>query len=128
MNAIFNSKLERDSLFYEVRLDRQAGADDQAYVNRMKSVCRNAVPDVSSDLHLLGETPIRITFTNTGRKEFFEGTGEEYQLAITCTLIPTKTYYSITIDASERGLPGSLKLKTLKPKVEQMVARVQRGS
>lgn len=128
MKAAFNSKLEKDSLFYEIRLDRQTNAADQAYADRMKSVCRNAVPEVSSDLRLLGEDQNRITFMNTGRKEFFEGTGEEYQLTITCTFIPTKKYYSITIQANERGLPGSLKLKTLKPKVEQMVARVQRGN
>ncbi|MEO6542783.1 MAG: hypothetical protein ABIP05_01910 [Nitrospiraceae bacterium] len=109
-------------------MDRPTNANDQTYANRMKSVCRNAVPDVSSDLHLLKDDTNRIDFINTGAKEFFEGTGEEYQLTITCTLTPIKNYYSITIAANERGLPGSLKLQTLKPTVEQMVARVQRGN
>ena len=118
--ALFNSNLERDSLMYEIRLDRPTTAD------KMKKTCRNTVPEVSSDLHPLTEDSSLIAFTNTDRKEFFGGTGEEYQLTIKCTLFPSKKYIQITAD--ERGLPGSLKLKQLRGKIEQVAVRVKQES
>lgn len=117
MNAIFNSKLVKDSLLHQITLDHPT---DAAKMNR---ACRNAVPDFSLDLQVLSEDSHLIAFSNTGVNEFYFGTGEEYQLAIKCTLLPSKKH--ILIDAFEKGLPGSLKLVKLKDKFEQMVVRVQ---
>lgn len=120
MNAAFDSKLGTDSLLYVIELDYKTSAD------KMKKACRNAVPDVSSDLQALAEQSDLIAFSNIGAREVLFGTGEEYRLVIKCTLLPSKKHiHVIYINAEERGLPGSLKLPQLKGKIEQMVVRVQ---
>jgi|CXWL01.1.fsa_nt_gi hypothetical protein len=117
MNALFNSKLEKDSLLHQITLDHPTDAA------KMNKACRNAVPEVSSDLQILSESSDVIAFSTTGFKEFYFGTGEEYRLVIRCTLLPSKKH--ILISADEQGLPGSLKLVKIKDKFEQMVVRVQ---
>lgn len=119
-NALLNSKLEKDSLMYEIKLDNPTTAD------KMKRACRNTVPEVSSDLHASTEFSDTIAFINTSSNEFWFGTGEEYQLTIQCVLFPSKKYIQIT--ANEQGLPGSLKLKQLRGKIEQVVVRVKQES
>lgn len=116
-NALFNSKLEKDSLLHQITLDHPTN------VAKMNRACRNAVPEVSPDLQVLSESSDLIAFSTTGVKEFYFGTGEEYQLVIRCTLLPSKKH--ILINANEQGLPGSLKLAKIKDKFEQMVVRVQ---
>lgn len=65
MNAAFNSKLGTDNLLYVIDLDHQTNAD------RMKRACRNAVPQVSSDLHVLDDSLGSIAFSNISANDFF---------------------------------------------------------